>query len=87
MAFLKTLLFILLGYYLIKILLRLFGPKIIRYAGKKAEAHFREQFGDMGQGTSKNTTGEPEITMDKRGRRKKANTEKVGEYVDFEEID
>lgn len=44
MAFLKTILIILLVYYLLKILARLFAPKILNYAAKKTESHFRQAF-------------------------------------------
>jgi hypothetical protein len=87
MAFLKTLLIIILCYYLFKILVKLFAPKIINYAAKKTEAHFKEKFGDF---TNQNSTQEEQVgdvIIDKRPTKKGASSEKVGDYIDFEEID
>jgi hypothetical protein len=87
MAFLKTLLIIVLCYYLFKILAKLFAPKIINYAAKKTEAHFRDKFGDF---TNQNTTKEEEVgdvIIGKRTTKKGSTSEKVGDYIDFEEID
>jgi hypothetical protein len=87
MAFLKTILFILLGYYLLKLLARIFAPKILSYAAKRTEAHFRETFGDNGQGRPKEERRVGDVIIEKRTTTKKTDSEKVGEYVDFEEID
>jgi len=87
MAFLKTVLIIILSYYLFKILAKLFAPKILNYAAKKTEAHFKEKFGDF---TSQNTTQEEQVgdvIIEKRPSKKKSTSEKVGDYIDFEEID
>lgn len=87
MAFLKTILIIILGYYLFKILAKLFAPKIINYAAKKTEAHFKEKFGEF---TNQNTTQEQQVgdvIIDKRPTKKGGTSEKVGDYIDFEEID
>ncbi len=88
MAFLKTVLIIIMGYYLFKILARLFAPKIINYAAKKTEAHFKEQFGQFNQQSQ--TQGEErvgDVIIKKKPARKKSTSEKVGDYIDFEEID
>jgi len=87
MAFLKTILIIILGYYLFKILVKLFAPKILNYAAKKTEAHFKERFGDF---TGQNTAQEEQVgdvIIDKRPTKKKSTSEKVGDYINFEEID
>jgi len=87
MAFLKTILIIIFGYYLFKILAKLFAPKILNYAAKKTEAHFKEKFGDF---ANQNTTHEEQVgdvIIDKRPAKKRGTSEKVGDYIDFEEID
>jgi hypothetical protein len=86
MAFLKTILIILLVYYLFKILVRWFAPKLFGYAAKRAEKHFQETFGAFpGQGM------EDEEHLGKRNNQQKRTnkkaSEKVGEYIDFEEIE
>ncbi|MGB5556280.1 MAG: DUF4834 family protein [Flavobacteriaceae bacterium] len=87
MAFLKTILIILLVYYLLKMLLRWFAPKLIGYAAKKTEAHFQEKFGDF---VNQNQTSEQkvgDVIVDKKPPKRSSSSEKVGEYIDFEELD
>ncbi|NHF59196.1 DUF4834 family protein [Flavobacteriaceae bacterium TP-CH-4] len=87
MAFLKTLLIILLVYYLFKILVRMFAPKIFGYAAKKTEEHFRERFGEFADFNSANGEQQGDIIIEKKKTRKKDSSQDVGEYIDFEEID
>ncbi|WP_158977693.1 DUF4834 family protein [Cellulophaga sp. L1A9] len=88
MAFLKTILIILLVYYLFKILIKLFAPKILNYAGKKAEQHFREKLeGFNTQQQPQKSTEQGDVIIDKNTTRKSNSSKKVGEYIDFEEID
>ncbi|ADV50707.1 DUF4834 family protein [Cellulophaga sp. E16_2] len=88
MAFLKTILIILLVYYLFKILIKLFAPKILGYAGKKAEQHFREKFeGFNTQQSPQNNTKQGDVIIDDNTIKKSNSSKKVGEYIDFEEID
>ncbi|MFD2550795.1 DUF4834 family protein [Bizionia sediminis] len=84
----KTILIILLVWYGIKILSRLFAPALMRYVAKKAEAKFGEQFN---QQYKRNNQQEPpkkegETVIDKVPRTNTSN-KNVGEYVDYEEID
>mgnify|MGYP000111973747 CR=1 FL=1 len=87
MAFLKTILIILLGYYLLKILARLFAPKIINYAAKKTESHFKQAFEGFEQQTNSYEKEERDVIINKKTTKKKGDSEKVGEYIDFEELD
>lgn len=88
MAFLTTILIILLVYYLLKILIKLFAPKILNYAGKKAEKHFREKFEGFGQQQQANKTPEGDVIIDTNTKKQSNSSSKtVGEYIDFEEID
>ena len=66
MAFLKTLLIILLVYYLFKILVRMFAPKIFGYAAKKTEEHFRERFGEFADFNSANGEQQGDIIIEKK---------------------
>lgn len=84
MAFLKTILIILLVYYLLKILARLFAPKILNYAAKKTESHFRQAFDNE---RPFNEQEDESVIINKKTTRKKKDSEKVGEYIDFEELD
>ena len=70
-----------------RILAKLFAPKILNYAAKKTEAHFKEKFGDF---TNQSTTQQEQVgdvIIDKRPTKKANASEKVGDYIDFEEID
>jgi len=88
MALLKTILIIGLFYYLFRFLGKLFAPKIINYAAKKTEAHFKERFGDFSQQqqpTHEERVGD--VIIDKKPTRKKSSSNTVGDYIDFEEVE
>ncbi|WP_291869061.1 DUF4834 family protein [Maribacter sp.] len=87
MAFLKTILVILLVYYLLKTVAKWFAPRVLSYAAKKTEAHFKEKMGGF---STQNPTQEEkvgDVIIDKNTTRKKSSSKKVGEYIDFEEIE
>ncbi|KAB1071412.1 DUF4834 family protein [Tamlana haliotis] len=87
MGVLRTIIIIALVYYGIKILSRLFAPFLMKYVSKKAEERFGGQFGQFQQGQKRETSNkEGEVTIDKIPQTKTSN-KKVGDYVDFEEID
>ena len=87
MALLKTILIILLVYYLFKILAKLFAPKIINYAARKTEAHFKERFGDFTNTNKGSEEQVGDVIIEKKTSKKSNTSEKVGDYIDFEEID
>jgi len=86
MGLLRTLFFIILVYYLFKILARIFGPMLFGYATKKAGERFSEKFGQY-QESRKNASREGETIIDKQPNNHSKSNNSVGEYVDFEEID
>ena len=84
----KTILIILLVWYGVKILSRLFAPFLVKYVAKKAEQKFGQQFGQFQQQQQQNTRKkEGEISIDKMPNQGKPSNKNVGEYVDFEEIE
>ncbi len=87
MAFLRTILIILLVFYLLKILARWFAPKILSYAAKKTESHFKEAFGGFTTQTQNREEQVGDVIINKKTKKKKEGSEKVGEYIDFEELD
>ena len=87
MAFLKTLLIILLVYYLLKMVLRLLAPKIFSYAAKKTEAHFQEKFGNFMNQDQNTEQRVGDVIIDKNPDKKGSSSQNVGEYIDFEELD
>jgi hypothetical protein len=87
MAFLKTILIILLVYYLLKILARWFGPKIFSYAAKKTEERFRDNFEGFTNQQKNNEEQIGDIIIDKKPTKQNTTSKKVGEYIEFEELD
>ncbi|EAR00280.1 DUF4834 family protein [Maribacter sp. HTCC2170] len=87
MAFLKTILIILLVYYLLKILARWFAPKIFSYAAKKTEERFRENFGGFSNQPNVDDEQIGDVIIDKKPTKQNNPSKKVGEYIEFEELD
>lgn len=88
MGLLKTVLIILLFYFGFKILARLFAPLLLKFVAKKAEQKFGEQFGGFkNQGNQEKRQKEGETVIDKMPSQSKSSNSKVGEYIDYEELD
>jgi len=90
MGLLRTILIILLVWFGLKILARLFAPYLIKFVAKKAEERFGQQFGgfqnqSQQRNEQKRRTGE--TVIDKMPERHKSSNDEVGEYIDYEEID
>lgn len=73
----RSLLTLFIIYYVIKFLARLFLPTIAKKVVEKAAQQFNEQ----------NTNQQNAVNRDAVKQEKPHETKKVGEYVDFEEID
>ncbi|MCF7569067.1 DUF4834 family protein [Sabulilitoribacter arenilitoris] len=83
----KTLLIIMLIYFGVKILSRLFAPFLVKYVAKKAEQRFGDQFGQFQRKPQQEKPKrEGEVTIDKIPNTKTSNND-VGDYVDFEEVE
>ena len=90
MGLLRTILIILLVWYGLKILSRLFAPLLVKFVAKKAEERFGQQFGgfqNQSQQHKEQKRKEGETVIDKIPNRQKSSNDKVGEYIDYEEID
>ena len=87
MAFLRTLLIILLVYYGLKILIKMFAPKLMGYAVKKTEQHFKERFGEFSSAPREKRTKQGDVIIEKKPEEDKQSNDNVGEYIDFEEVD
>lgn len=83
---LQVILVILLIYFGIKIIFRLFGPMFLRYImkkiGQKVEKKFHQQ-----QGFSTKKEEEGEVVIEKRPKTARKSNKEAGEYIDYEEID
>ncbi|MBO3117551.1 DUF4834 family protein [Winogradskyella sp. DF17] len=89
MGFLRTILILLLIYFGVKILSRLFAPLILRFVAKKAEQKFGQQFGGFQNQKQSNQkrAKEGETVIDKMPENHKSSNDDVGEYIDYEEVD
>lgn len=85
-GFLRTLLIILLVYYGLKFLSRLFAPYMVRYVSKKMNERFGGQFQQQ-QNQSEPKHKEGETVIDKIPKQDTSSNKNVGEYIDYEEID
>lgn len=83
----RTILIILLVYFGLKILLRYFGPMILRYFMKKMGKKFEQQFNQFGGFQESQREKEGKVSIDKKPRSNRKGDKKVGEYIDYEEID
>ncbi|WP_445382296.1 DUF4834 family protein [Robiginitalea sp. IMCC43444] len=86
MGILRTILFIILGYYLLKILGRIFQPWIHAYAVRKTESYFNTTFQSRDKGPLKDEKV-GEVSIDKPPVKTRKTNSDVGEYIDFEEIE
>ena len=87
---LKVILYFIVGYYIVKFLARLFFPIVIRKVVSKAEQSFRDQYQSQQQSnyTAPNSrSSRDEIVSDTAKSNNPKSTKKVGEYVDYEEIE
>jgi hypothetical protein len=68
---------------------RIFAPLLLRFVAKKAEQRFGDQFGGFqNQNNSRNDRRkEGETVIDKMPNKSKNSNDKVGEYIDYEEIE
>ncbi len=84
MKFLSTLLLIVAIYYLLKLLLRIFAPYLIKKFLDKMQQKAERQFTNINEDNNVKTG---ETVIDKKPKTTKGTNENVGEYVDFEEIE
>ena len=73
---LKAVFYIFAFYYIFKFLARLFLPVIVKKVAQKAEEQFKQQYQNQ-----QHTNATPTPNQDKP-----RETNKVGEYIDYEEI-
>lgn len=79
-GFLRTLFYIILFYYIFKFVLRLLAPYLLKKAVEKAQENFHDQTQQHYYNTDRATYGTPRQQPPRE-------TKKVGDYIDFEELD
>ena len=79
-------LYFLLFYFLLRFIWRRYKIAILKYISKKFQQNIQKRFQE--EFHQKNTDqSEPFISSKKQGSRKTKRNHKVGEYVDFEEVE
>lgn len=82
---LRTLAIIIIVYYVLRWLARIFAPVLMKRMVSKMQEKAQQQYNHQRQNTTQAREGE--TVIDKRPSSTKQSNDSVGEYVDFEEID
>lgn len=80
----KVLAIIFLTYFFFKYTIRLLAPFIIKRFANKMQDKFRQEFN---QQYKNNDSKEGDVTIENKKKSSNSKTDKVGDYVDFEEVD
>ena len=83
----RTLFIILAGYYLLRFLLRLVSPFLVKKIIINVREKVHKKYDQRGQGTKGSFAKEGETVIDKKPKSDDQSENPPGEYVDFEEID
>lgn len=86
-GFIRTLFYIMAFYYIFKFLARLFLPVLVKKVVEKAGENFQKQQQNYQANSWQRTSNNDEIIIDTANAKKSRETKKVGDYVDYEEID
>lgn len=86
-SFIRTVFYILMFYYLFKFLARLFLPMLVKKAVEKAGENFQKQQQQTQDATWKKAQTNDEIIYKETESKNPRETKKVGDYVDYEEIE
>lgn len=86
-GFIKTLFYIVAFYYIFKFLAKLFLPLLVKKVVEKAGANFQEQQQRSQDASWRKSNNNDEIIYNTAHSKNPRETKKVGDYVDYEEID
>jgi hypothetical protein len=86
-GFVKTIFYILMFYYVFKFLAKLFLPLIVKKVVQKAGENFQQQQQYAQNNSWEKTRTKDEIIYNTANVKNPKETKKVGDYVDYEEID
>jgi hypothetical protein len=87
MGFIKMIIELMLFYYVIKFLAKLFLPIVVKKVVKKANENFQQQYQNQQPKQSNYKQKDGVILDDSKVEKVVKTNSKVGEYVDFEEIE
>lgn len=83
----RTLFLLMMAYYVIKFLAKLFLPLLVKKVVEKAGENFQQQQQNQQGNSWKKTVNNDEIIIDTTNAKNPRETKKVGDYVDYEEIE
>jgi competence protein ComGC len=86
-GFIRTLIYLIAIYYIIKFLARLFLPILVKKVVEKTGENFQKQQQQTQANSWQKTQNNNEVIIDSSNAKKPRETKKVGDYVDYEEID
>ena len=82
---LRVVLIILLIYFGLKLIIRWFGPLLLKYILKKVGKKFEQKFSHFDP--SGQAKKEGDVSINKKPKNSRKSSKEVGEYIDYEEID
>ena len=85
-GFIETIFYMIAFYYIFKFLAKLFLPLLVKKVVQKAGENFQKQQ-QYSQDNSWNKTQKDEVIYNTSNSKNPRETKKVGDYVDYEEID
>jgi hypothetical protein len=86
-GFIKALFYFLAFYYIFKFLARLFLPLLVKKVVEKAGENFQKQQQQSQDNSWKKTPNNEEVIYNAPNAKKPRETKKVGDYVDYEELE
>lgn len=86
-GFIKAIFYMIAFYYIFKFLARLFLPLLVKKAVEKAGQNFQQQQQRAQETAWNKTPNNDEIIIDTANSKNPRETKKIGDYVDYEEID
>lgn len=86
-GFIKTIIYIVAIFYIVKFLARLFLPVLVKKVVQKAGENFQKQQQNAQAYSWERKPNNDEIIIDVSNAKKSRETKKVGDYVDYEEIE
>ena len=86
-GFIRTLFYIIAFYYIFRFLARLFLPLLLKKVVEKAGENFQQQQQRYQQGNWNQSQANDEIIYNTSNTKNPRETKKVGDYVDYEEIE
>ncbi|MFV5702112.1 DUF4834 family protein [Flavobacterium sp. XS2P12] len=86
-GFIKALFYMIAFYYIFRFLAKLFLPLLVKKVVEKAGENMQKQQQYAQDNTWKKTQSKDEVIYNTANAKNPRETKKVGEYVDYEEID